>query len=330
MSYDRDGNDEEAYKFYYRHAFLFLNKVEKHPEARQAQHAVAVRKLKLVVDANLERMEQLRPRIKARHDEWTQLLEKKRKKQAAMRREWEDAGDEDRKRLLRRPDQGDLVDQVARLNTADSRTMHLPPPTSSTSSSSTLAYFPQNTHALRPGEGDEFAVRLAEQEFRGPESSRTSTTLPRRTSSSSQTRHHYTFVADDSGDDDMSTAIRNVGQRRGVDTATGRPESRHNSQTSIAPNTATKTTSNRPRSSSNRAAGMHYPSVPRQSDMSITQTWLNLQKQHQKQQPPTPLKTLSNNNNRNGHHYHYQISEPPPPPRPPKNRIEILSEGPPR
>ncbi|KAE9992576.1 hypothetical protein Vi05172_g11497 [Venturia inaequalis] len=69
QSYERDGNEQDAYLFYMRHALLGLEKLSIHPETRQPQNKSAYAKLKLDIKKNLGQLETLRPKIEERYEQ---------------------------------------------------------------------------------------------------------------------------------------------------------------------------------------------------------------------------------------------------------------------
>jgi STAM-binding protein len=244
QAYERDGNEEEAFKFYYRHAILISKKVAKHPEVKtlnilykqrdepktleQDQHMAAWRKAKHDVELNVERMEMMKPSIKRRYEAFQQALARRR------------AEEEHAAQLEQRNNAySALVGGVSRMSVASSQS----------------SYGYGRTQQLDPSESSDLAVKLAHNEFRGAGFRGPS---PRSSSSPRQRslNHRGTFFSDDS-DDDISTHIKSVGQRR--EQAFTRPESRdardiRNSRTNTA----------------NRAP--QYPSVPKQS-VSNDRSW---------------------------------------------------------
>jgi STAM-binding protein len=70
QSYDRDGNEQDAYLFYMRHAVLIMDKLPKHPEFRLPGNGPAFTKARKLVYANFARLETLNPTINRRYDEY--------------------------------------------------------------------------------------------------------------------------------------------------------------------------------------------------------------------------------------------------------------------
>lgn len=70
QSYERDGNEQDAYLFYMRHALLGLEKLSVHPETKLPQNKPAYTKLKLDIKKNLGQLETLRPKIEERYEQY--------------------------------------------------------------------------------------------------------------------------------------------------------------------------------------------------------------------------------------------------------------------
>jgi STAM-binding protein len=78
QSYDRDGNEQDAYLFYMRHAVLIMDKLPQHPEFRLPGNSPAFVKARKLVAANFARLETLKPIINRRYDEHTKRLAQRR------------------------------------------------------------------------------------------------------------------------------------------------------------------------------------------------------------------------------------------------------------
>lgn len=74
QSYERDGQDQDAYLFYMRHAILASEKLTKHPDYKTAESAVARKKLNKDVVRDMDIMETLRPRINEKFERYTQAI----------------------------------------------------------------------------------------------------------------------------------------------------------------------------------------------------------------------------------------------------------------
>ena len=81
----RDGNEQDAYLFFLRHALLVLEKLTRHPEASQAANRAVLTKAGQIVNANLTNMEKIKPAIIRRHKQYTDAMARRK----AEREEWE-------------------------------------------------------------------------------------------------------------------------------------------------------------------------------------------------------------------------------------------------
>ncbi|KAF2198969.1 hypothetical protein GQ43DRAFT_442868 [Delitschia confertaspora ATCC 74209] len=80
--YEQEGNDPQTYLLLYRHAILVLEKLSKHPQAKEEATRKALRAAQKIVQSDLNRLDQLKPRIRKRHAEY---LERKKKQREALR-----------------------------------------------------------------------------------------------------------------------------------------------------------------------------------------------------------------------------------------------------
>jgi STAM-binding protein len=68
--YAAEGNDPQTYLLLYRHAQLVLNHLDHHPERSLPENRVALKASKAAVLRDLEKLEEIRPRIARRHAEY--------------------------------------------------------------------------------------------------------------------------------------------------------------------------------------------------------------------------------------------------------------------
>ncbi|OAX85006.1 hypothetical protein ACJ72_00631 [Emergomyces africanus] len=80
--YEREGNDQQAYLLLFRHAQLVLSHIATHPDARQEDNRKAVAAAKREVQANLNKLELLKPRINKRYERYSQLLRSREARKA--------------------------------------------------------------------------------------------------------------------------------------------------------------------------------------------------------------------------------------------------------
>ncbi|KAI5293351.1 hypothetical protein KEM52_005625, partial [Ascosphaera acerosa] len=66
--YEREGNDQQAYLLYFRHAQLALVHLPTHPEAKAEAYRPQLRALQRQTQRDLARMEAMKPRISRRHE----------------------------------------------------------------------------------------------------------------------------------------------------------------------------------------------------------------------------------------------------------------------
>ncbi|KAM7188261.1 hypothetical protein V8F20_010638 [Naviculisporaceae sp. PSN 640] len=71
--YLHEGNIAQAYLFFLRYSFLVLDNLDKHPQAQEPEARKAVKPLKKRIPAVIEKLEELRPQVKASHDEWLKI-----------------------------------------------------------------------------------------------------------------------------------------------------------------------------------------------------------------------------------------------------------------
>jgi STAM-binding protein len=68
--YEAEGNDPQTYLLLYRHANLVLDHLQNHPERSKPENRKALNAATAAVGADLKKLEQIRPRIKRRHEEF--------------------------------------------------------------------------------------------------------------------------------------------------------------------------------------------------------------------------------------------------------------------
>ncbi|KAF2663475.1 hypothetical protein BT63DRAFT_430320 [Microthyrium microscopicum] len=186
QSYERDGNEEEAFKFYYRHALLVMNKLTSHPDLKLTENKAAWKKARADVTANLNKMEVLKPNIKQRYDQYQQMVEQRR----IEKEKW----------------QNEQRNNAYTALTGDMGSMSL--------SGRSSDGFDYGTQELDPTQDADLAVRLAHKEFRQNRESRVSRYPTEFHARLSGDRIQGTFFEDESDEDDLSKNMVRVGQRR--------------------------------------------------------------------------------------------------------------------
>ncbi|KAF2641469.1 hypothetical protein P280DRAFT_549177 [Massarina eburnea CBS 473.64] len=88
--YEAEGNDAQVYVILFRHANLVLEHLSIHPQANLPENKKPLQAAIATLPGELQKLEELRPRIEKRHEEWL-----KRKKAQAQSRE-SLGGDDDR------------------------------------------------------------------------------------------------------------------------------------------------------------------------------------------------------------------------------------------
>ncbi|KAF2084525.1 putative endosome-associated ubiquitin isopeptidase [Saccharata proteae CBS 121410] len=86
--YEREGNDQQAYLLLFRHATLVLDKLSRHPEAREPKNREALREANRILKQSLAKLEVMRPRINNRHErylEYKKRRERERKERESQR-----------------------------------------------------------------------------------------------------------------------------------------------------------------------------------------------------------------------------------------------------
>lgn len=68
--YEREGNDQQTYLLLLRHALLILDKLAKHPEAKNPKARSALLDANKIVKRDLAKLEQLKPRIEKRYAQY--------------------------------------------------------------------------------------------------------------------------------------------------------------------------------------------------------------------------------------------------------------------
>lgn len=74
-NYERDGNAEAAFLFYYRHADFYFSHIANHHAAKQPEHKMAVARVRHHVNANISKLETLKPLLKTRYERYHQLVQ---------------------------------------------------------------------------------------------------------------------------------------------------------------------------------------------------------------------------------------------------------------
>ncbi|KAL1305995.1 hypothetical protein AAFC00_004128 [Neodothiora populina] len=77
-NYERDGNAEAAYLFYYRHAEFYFSQIAKHPDAKtSAEFKPALARVRKEVNQDIARLEVLKPELKRRHERYQELMRRR-------------------------------------------------------------------------------------------------------------------------------------------------------------------------------------------------------------------------------------------------------------
>src|SRR5436305_12291481 len=79
--YEREGDDQQAYFLFFRHAHLVLTHLVTHPDARKLLARASLAEAQGEVQKNLERLDVLRPRINNKYEEYV-----RHKREAEARR----------------------------------------------------------------------------------------------------------------------------------------------------------------------------------------------------------------------------------------------------
>jgi STAM-binding protein len=307
-AYERDGNEEQAFQFYYRHATLVMSKLPGHPEFRLPQHQAAWQKARADVTANLRTMEALKPGIKRRYEQHR-------------------AGE------ARRADADRVAREEQRANAYGAAVGGAR--RASASGERPAAYGYGGTRELDPAVSCDLAVQLAHNEYqsvmtRSPPSS-SSGAAPGPTAKPDRATMHRriqsgAFLDPDSDDDDLARQIVAVGQRREqafAPTVPGNAFAQQQQQHQRA----------------GSAGAPHYPSVPKKTPAAAaaaaaavdsTMSWYETSPPRPRRssgdsKPPPrvpakpgatprdlPLSELS--------------AEPPPPSRPPKEQLLLHAD----
>ncbi|KAF1352173.1 hypothetical protein BDV97DRAFT_293142 [Delphinella strobiligena] len=80
--YERDGDLEAAYLFYYRYADFYFVQIAKHPDAKKIEYKPAVAKVRDEVIQDMAKMEALKPDLKRRYENYQESV---RRRDAARR-----------------------------------------------------------------------------------------------------------------------------------------------------------------------------------------------------------------------------------------------------
>ena len=84
MTYERDGDLEAAYLFFYRHAEFYFFQIAKHPDAKTPDFRPAVTRVRDEVNLDIARLEALKPELKKRHERYQEALRKRDAARAAL------------------------------------------------------------------------------------------------------------------------------------------------------------------------------------------------------------------------------------------------------
>ncbi|KAF1956735.1 STAM binding protein [Byssothecium circinans] len=68
--YEAEGNDAQVYVILYRHANLVLEHLRTHPQANLPENKIPLKAAIATLPAELQKLEEIRPRIKKRHEDW--------------------------------------------------------------------------------------------------------------------------------------------------------------------------------------------------------------------------------------------------------------------
>ena len=80
--YAAEGNDQQTYVLLSRHANLHNDRLQKHPQKSDPENRRALSDATAGVTHDIQKMEEIRPRLKKRHEEW--LAKKKKAQQKAL------------------------------------------------------------------------------------------------------------------------------------------------------------------------------------------------------------------------------------------------------
>jgi STAM-binding protein len=244
-AYEKDGNEEEAYKFFYRHAILVMRNLAFHPELKQqpvpAPLLAAFRRAKDDVNANLAHLELLKPKIKRRYDGYQDMISRSRSDSNSWAQE-------------ERNNAYNVLVGGQRVSTGGNRS-RFSAATTSDRSEGVGGYLSGaglygRTRVVDPEDGVDLAVQLAHHEFRNAGAPQRTLSLTREPTTPLTSETGGTFFADDS-EDDLSSHIRAVGNRR--DQAFARK--------SLEPESQRPTSSNR---------APQYPAVPKPLESNTT------------------------------------------------------------
>ncbi|KAL9639375.1 MAG: hypothetical protein Q9164_000957 [Protoblastenia rupestris] len=81
--YEHEGNDQQTYLLLYRHAQLVIGNLSTNTDARQSQNRSALARAQKEVNANLKKLEILKPRINKRYERYEQLMRERDARRAA-------------------------------------------------------------------------------------------------------------------------------------------------------------------------------------------------------------------------------------------------------
>lgn len=143
--YEQEGNDQQTYLLLYRHAILVLEKLGQHPQAKIPPNRATLAAARKVVQRDLAKMEQLKPRIDKRRAIYLEEMGTRR----VQDKELQDIGQQDL---------GGLVDGMSRVS------LH-----SRQRSDGTL-YSPKKS--LDAGQNQTLAAQLAHNEIRRRDTAR--------------------------------------------------------------------------------------------------------------------------------------------------------------
>jgi STAM-binding protein len=233
QAYERDGNEEKAFEYYYLHAILVMKKLAKHPEvvalgqvfgskvkttSEERELWAGWKKAKQTVESNLPTLESLKPSIRQRFEAY----QKRRDDSAHVQAESE---------------RSSLTGSAHRMN----------------------AGLYNRTKQLDPSLNSDYAVKLAHNEFRG------AGLREGEPQQKPSLQHRGTFFNDDS-EEDISAQIKAAGERReqafapqqDLPPTSGQWQQQQQQQQQ-------QEQSNPP--------GFQYPSVPKQTETKNESSW---------------------------------------------------------
>ncbi|KAJ9621011.1 hypothetical protein H2203_007598 [Taxawa tesnikishii (nom. ined.)] len=88
-NYERDGNVQDAYLFYYRHISFYQAQIHKHPEVKKPEYKQALARIRQEFKDDIARLEALKPEVNKQYERYQEALRRREESRTKVRQERE-------------------------------------------------------------------------------------------------------------------------------------------------------------------------------------------------------------------------------------------------